>query len=400
MKPSLSISLFFLALLAASGCGGNYKRSDESTAGHAGADEAAAGNSADWRAGTAGSSGARTLIGGASSSGGAGERSVNAAGASDGSASAGAGGAGSSAGAATAGSAGMSPRPTSCDDLPVSCGPNNDEDCCTSLSVPHGSFTRHANGQAFPASVSDFELDRYEITVGRFRHFLAVYSRQLIPAGAGKNPHNPADSGWDPAWNASLPEDAAALDAALSCGDNYQTWSARPGDSSSENRPLTCLSWFEAEAFCIWDNGRLPTDAEWTYAASGGAEQRLYPWGNAAPDCTYANFFGASDGTDFCVLPGVGAPNPVGSESPKGDGKWGQADLGGNISEWVQDYAHVFPDQCQDCATLTPSTTSGNRVVKGGSFAENGQVMQTGFRVSGPGTAQVFGARCARAPAP
>lgn len=377
MKPSDSISLFFLALLAASGCGGKYRRLDELTAGHAGADEAAAGSSPDSRVSAGGSSGVQTLAGGASNSGGAGERGVN-----------------------TAGSAGTSARAPSCLDLPATCGPHHDEDCCSSLRVPAGSFIRRANGQAFPATVSDFSLDRYEITVARFRRFLAVYSPQLIPAGAGKNPHNPADRGWDAAWDASLPEDAAALDAALSCGDNYQTWSTLPADSASENRPLTCLSWFEAEAFCIWDNGRLPTDAEWTYAASAGAEERLYPWGNTAPDCTFANYFGASGGSDFCVLPGVGAPNPVGSESPKGDGKWGQADLGGNISEWMQDYAHVFPDQCQDCAALTPSTTSGNRLVKGGSFAENGEVMQTRFRVSAPGTAQVFGARCARAPAP
>ncbi|MET0791351.1 MAG: SUMF1/EgtB/PvdO family nonheme iron enzyme [Polyangiaceae bacterium] len=264
--------------------------------------------------------------------------------------------------------------------------------------MPGGSFTRRANGQSFPATVSDFELDRYEITVGRFRQFLAVYSPHLIATGSGNNPNNPDDTGWDPAWDASLPSDASALRIALSCGENFQTWSDVPGDAASESLPLTCLSWFEAEAFCTWDGGRLPTDAEWTYAASGGDEQRLYPWGKAEPDCTFANYYGANDGTDFCVLPGVGAANPVGSESPKGDGRWGQADLGGNISEWMQDYAHLFPEECHDCAALSPSNPSGNRLVKGGSFSENGQVMQARFRVSGPGTAQVFGARCARRP--
>lgn len=286
--------------------------------------------------------------------------------------------------------------PRSCRALPSSCGPTGNEGCCATRAVPAGSFTRRANGEIFPATLSAFALDRFEITVGRFREFLAVYAPDMIAAGAGRNPSNPDDRGWDLAWNASLPLDSRELVAALSCGDNYQTWSDAPTSAAREALPLTCLSWFEAEAFCIWDGGRLPTDAEWTYAASGGAEQRLYPWGNAEPDCTYANFFGADQGADYCVLPGLGAPNPVGSESPKGDGKWGQADLGGNISEWVQDYARPFPEQCLDCAALTPRNASGNRLVKGGSFAENAEVMQGRFRVSGPGTAQVFGARCAR----
>jgi formylglycine-generating enzyme len=320
---------------------------------------------------------------------------VNSAGASNAS-----GGGGAQGTAGAGGSAEVSVRSPSCQGLPATCGPAGNEDCCAARGAPGGSFIRRANGQNYPATVSDFALDRYEITVGRFRQFLNIYAPDLIEAGAGQNPNNPDDRGWDPAWNSGLPADSSALVAALSCGDNYQTWSDAPGDAARENLPLTCMSWFEAEAFCIWDGGRLPTDAEWTYAASGGAEQRLYPWGKTEPDCTFANYFGANGGSDYCVLPGVGAPNPVGSESPKGDGKWGHADLGGNISEWMQDYAHLLPEDCHDCAALTPSNASGNRLVKGGSFAENGEVMQARFRVSGPGTAQVFGARCARLSTP
>ena len=376
-------------LLCASACGGKFSRPDDRGAGGTAAGQAANVDLADSGAGgTLGVAGARPTLRAAGAGG------VNIAGAPNASA-----GADAIDTAGAAGGAGLSDPSPSCSGLPATCGPAGNEDCCASRAVPGGSFTRRANGQDYPATLSNFALDRYEITVGRFRRFLASYSPDSIAAGAGKNPHNAEDAGWDPAWNASLPADSAALVAALSCGDNYQTWSDVPGDTARENLPLTCMSWFEAEAFCIWDGGRLPTDAEWTYAASGGAEQRLYPWGKAEPDCTFANYFGANGGSDYCVLPGVGAPNPVGAESPKGDGKWGQADLGGNISEWVQDYAHLFPDQCHDCATLSPANPGGNRVVKGGSFAENGEVMQTRFRVSGPGTAQVFGARCARLPA-
>jgi formylglycine-generating enzyme len=377
-----------LVLLCASACGGKFSQpEDANSGGGAAGDAPTAGSVGSSVGGGPGAGGARPTVRGPGAGG------VNSAGAPDAAGGAGivsAGGAGGSSG-----SEGVSQLPPSCQSLPATCGPARDEDCCASRAVPGGSFTRRANGQNYPATVSDFSLDRYEITVARFRQFLAVYTPHMIATGEGKNPNNADDAGWDPSWDASLPADSAALVAAVSCGDNYQTWSDAVGDAARENLPLTCMSWFEAEAFCIWDGGRLPTDAEWTYAASGGAEQRLYPWGKAEPDCTFANYYGANGESDFCVLPGVGAPNPVGSESPKGDGKWGQADLGGNISEWLQDYAHPFPEQCHDCAALN-QTANGNRLVKGGSFAESGQVMLTRFRVSGPGTAQVFGARCAR----
>src|SRR6185503_5212427 len=101
---------------------------------------------------------------------------------------------------------------------------------------------------------------------------------------------------------------------------------------------MNCVSWFEAFAFCAWDGGRLPTETEWNYAAAGGNEQRVYPWG-ANIDLTKASYDCAGDGS------GTGTPNcmfsdmlPVGSRSPQGDGKWGQADLAGNVWEWTLDW--------------------------------------------------------------
>src|SRR5205085_368808 len=91
------------------------------------------------------------------------------------------------------------------------------------------------------------------------------------------------DPGWQKAWNARLPPDRQALIGSLACYSSYATWRDVGDASDEETRPINCVSWYVAEAFCIWDNGRLPTDAEWELAAAGGSELRLYPWGDAAP---------------------------------------------------------------------------------------------------------------------
>ncbi len=286
-------------------------------------------------------------------------------------------------------------QPPSCAKLDRSCGATGSDDCCRVSALPGGSFSRTVNGVTFSVSVSDFALDEYEITVGRFRNFVAAYRRDLIAGGSGKNPHNPNDPGWDPAWNAALPADRAALMTALACDPQGQTWTDAPGSADAESRPIQCLDWFEAQAFCIWDGGRLPTDAEWSYAATGGAEQRIYPWGNEPPDCSYANYIGADGNTDFCVLPGTGSVNRVGSESPKGDGRWGHADLAGNSWEWVQDFTRNPTGPCVDCAALTPGPSS-RRSLRGGSFTDNAGSITTNFHSSGPQGVPLFGARCAR----
>ena len=62
-----------------------------------------------------------------------------------------------------------------------------------------------------------------------------------------------------------------------SCGTSTYT----PQPSQNDNLPVSCVSWTEAYAFCIWDGGFLPSDAEWGYAAAGGSAQREFPWGSA-----------------------------------------------------------------------------------------------------------------------
>src|SRR5262249_51625026 len=149
--------------------------------------------------------------------------------------------------------------------------------------------------------------------------------------------------------------------AAVKCDATNQSWTDAPG--ANEALPINCITWFEAFAFCAWDGGYLATEAEWNYAAAAGSEQRAYPWSRPPSDltinCSYANY---NNGTTACVNPPAGGANRVGSE-PYGDGKWGQADLGGNVYEWILDgYADPFSiDPCDDCAELTATSDRGFR---------------------------------------
>jgi formylglycine-generating enzyme len=259
--------------------------------------------------------------------------------------------------------------PPSCDGLPATCGASGSEDCCASPVVRGGRYDVLSN---CPPSVSDFRLDKYEITVGRFRKFVDAYSQGVIPAGAGKNPNNPDDPGWDPSWNADLPADAAALEASLDCdyvSPTYQT-AFSTWDGGSDNQPVNCITWYEAFAFCIWDGGRLPTKNEWTYAAAGGAEDRYYPWGKATqfPDPTLAVYSCNYNGTGVNSCTGVTNIAPVGSV-PAGNGKYGQSDLAGNMEEWNLDFfpnpATILPFPCRDCATFEPAS---GRVIRDSDF--------------------------------
>ncbi len=283
----------------------------------------------------------------------------------------------------------------SCRGLAMTCGPTTSDDCCRSLPVPGGTFNRGYDGVLylsadFPATVSEFHLDTYEVTVGRFRAFVkaGLGTRQKSPAeGSGAHPRIPG-SGWRSTWTARLPSDTAALEAALACHPDYQSWTDTPG--ANEGKPVNCLDWYTAFAFCAWDGGRLPSHAEWNYAASGGNEHRYYPWSSPPSstivDDSYAVYCGGT-----CRL------QAVGSRSPKGDGRWGHSDLGGNVWEWTLDFSpNEYQIPCHDCAEVT---TGAHRVFLGGSNDDIDSALLSASRhVAVPEYRGVVGVRCARDP--
>ncbi len=98
------------------------------------------------------------------------------------------------------------------------------------------------------------------------------------------------------------------------------------------NLPITCVTWNQAVDFCAWAGGRLPSEAEWEYAARGGGQDITYPWGDEEPTCEHV----VIDGEEcFCA----GYTMPVCSR-PLGNTANNLCDMAGNVFEWVQDWWH------------------------------------------------------------
>lgn len=269
--------------------------------------------------------------------------------------------------------------------------------CCESRYVSAATYFRSHDlavdgmysSMAYPATVDKILLDRYEITVGRFRAF--------VDAGFGVSTNPPAtESGsrtlngmpgafeWSSSWSSALPADRASVDTALDCSDQA-TWTPTAG--ANEKKALNCINWYEAQAFCIWDGGFLPTEAEWNNAATGGTEQRALPWSVPADSVTIDPTFAVYSTTEV---------GDVG-QRPGGDGRYGHADLAGNVWEWtVENYASPYVGgPCVNCAL---DDGGASRTVRGGGFQDAVNELRTGVRDAQNADVRFWfiGARCAR----
>ena len=147
--------------------------------------------------------------------------------------------------------------------------------------------------------------------------------------------------------------------------------------------PVDHVNWYEAAAYCAWANCRLPTEAEWEFAAQG-KQGRKYPWGNEEPGPSRSNY-----------QHNVGVPTPVGLY-PLGVTPEGLADMAGNVWEWVSARHGKYPARSQE--NPRGPAKGQRRVLRGGAWYSSPRVLRASLRA---GFRLVFrdfsvGFRCAR----
>jgi formylglycine-generating enzyme len=184
-----------------------------------------------------------------------------------------------------------------------------------------------------PVTVPSFYLDRTEVTNVQFRRFIE------------RNPE----------WQKDR------IPAAYHNGKYLQQWNGTNYPVGRDNYPVVYVTWYAAAAFCREQGKRLPTEAEWEYAARGGLEGKDFPWGNGLPDKTRANF-GKS-----------GANGAVAVASYQANG-YGLHDMSGNVWEYLADEWGKYPTSEQNTQALklfddrSFLAVKTRRALRGGSY--------------------------------
>ncbi len=230
--------------------------------------------------------------------------------------------------------------------------------------VPMGPYGNSWKSNELPpheVTLSAFQLDQDEITVGQWVDFLNDHLEGAPQAAVHHHPLQPV------VW------DSGAFAAA----------------SGEEHRPVRMVNWFDAVTYCAWQGKRLPTEAEFERAAKGMEEDdQGFPYGRDRPTCSEAVFF-----TNRALC--EDKPAEVGSRSPAGDSAEGVSDLAGNVAEWVADRYGPYADEAQ--TDPTGPTTGEWRVLRGGGFRDSSDGLRTMARIGADpySRSEGIGFRCA-----
>lgn len=283
--------------------------------------------------------------------------------------------------------------------------------------VPGGSYVMGGDSvwgrpDEFPhhqVTVSSFYMDEHEVTNRQFREFVEASGyvtmaerkpdweelKKQVPPGTPKPPEEVLVA-------ASLVFKQTEKPVSLNDPSVWWAWVAGANwrhpegpESSIEGKddlPVVHVSWEDAEAYANWAGKRLPTEAEWEYAARGGNQTNIYPWGNDLINegKAKANSWDGRFPYENTTKDGFARAAPVKQYSPNG---YGLYDMGGNVWEWCADWYHSKyyetclknnivenppgPDEPFDPDELYAQ----KKVTRGGSFLCNDQYC-SGFRVS------------------
>jgi len=227
--------------------------------------------------------------------------------------------------------------------------------------IPSGSYlmggrSDQAYYDEFPrheVKVSSFYMDQYEVTNAQFKKFvdetgyITVAEKDIdwkqmqaqVPAGTPKPPDSVLKAG-------SLVFKETKTPVNLNDYSQWWSWTIGaswrnpdgPGSTIEDimNHPVVHIAWDDADAYAIWAGKRLPTEAEWEWAASGGQSEYKYPWGNESIEnaTDKANFWQGVFPMKNLELDGFYSTAPVGCYPPN---KFGLYDMAGNVWEWCMD---------------------------------------------------------------